>query len=66
MNNKGKFILYENDNQFSYEKNNKNIQIRFNRVAFIFFVFFIISLIYLIQLIHLGSRSSNNTNDNNS
>ena len=66
MNNKTKFILYENDNQFSYEKNNKNIQIRFNRVAFIFFVFFIISLIYLIHLIHLGSRSANYTNDNNS
>ena len=66
MNNKAKFILYENDNQFNYEKNNKNIQIRFNRVAFIFFVFFIISLIYLIHLIHLGSRSSNDINDNNS
>ncbi len=66
MNNKAKFILYENDNQFSYEKNNKNIQVRFNRVAFIFFVFFIISLIYLIHLIHLGSRSSNDINDNNS
>ena len=66
MNNKTKFILYENDNQFSYEKNNKNIQVKFNRVAFIFFVFFIISLIYSIHLIHLGSRNSNDTNDNNS
>ena len=66
MNNKGKFILYENDDQFSYVKNNKNIQVRFNRVAFIFFVFFIVSIIYLIHLIHLGSRSSNDINDNNS
>jgi len=66
MNNKGKFILYENDDQFSYVKNNKNIKVRFNRVAFIFFVFFIVSIIYLIHLIHLGSRSSNDINDNNS
>ena len=66
MNNKSKFILYENDDQFNYEKNNKNIQIKFNRVAFLFFIFFIISLIYLIHLIHLGSRSSNDINDNNS
>ncbi len=66
MNNKARFILYENDNQFSYEKTNKNIQIRFNRVAFIFFVFFIISLIYTIHLIHLGTRGSNDTNYNQS
>ena len=41
-------------------KNKKVIEIKFNRVAFIFFVFFIISLIYSIHLIHLGSRNSGN------
>ncbi len=56
--NKDRFILYENDNEFNYNKNNKNISIKFNRVAFIFFIFFIISLIYIIHLIHLGSRNS--------
>jgi len=66
MNNKSKFILYENDDQFNYEKSNKNIQIKFNRVAFLFFIFFIITLIYSIHLIHLGTRSSNDTNDNQS
>tara|TARA_B100001057_G_scaffold497719_1_gene602639 strand:- start:832 stop:2511 length:1680 start_codon:yes stop_codon:yes gene_type:complete len=63
MKSKGKFILYESENNFSYEKNSKNIHIRFNRVAFIFFVFFIISLIYSIHLIHLGSRSIGKTDN---
>ena len=63
MNSKDKFILYENNDEFNYDNNNKNIRIKFNRVAFIFFIFFIISLIYSIHLIHLGSRNSNNAND---
>ena len=39
------------------EKSNLNIS--FNRIAFIFFIFFIISLIYSIHLLHLGSRKIN-------
>ena len=57
MNNKSRFILYENKDEFDYSENN-HVHIKFNRVAFIFFVFFIVSLIYVIHLIHLGSRSS--------
>ena len=64
MSSKYRFVLYENDNEFNYDKNNKNVQIRFNRVAFIFFIFFVIFLIYSIHLIHLGSRSSKNINSN--
>ena len=64
MKNKEKFILYENDDDFNYDKNNKNIYINFNRVAFIFFVFFVISLIYSIHLIHLGSRSAEKLSSN--
>ena len=60
MKNNHRFELYENDEQFSFKKNKKVIEIKFNRVAFIFFVFFIISLIYSIHLIHLGSRNSGN------
>ena len=62
MSSKDRLILYENNNEFNYEKKNKNIHIRFNRVAFIFFIFFIIFLIYSIHLIHLGSRNSKNIN----
>ena len=51
-------VLEEYENEFSYEKKKSNLNIQFNRVAFIFFIFFVISLIYLIQLIHLGSLKS--------
>jgi len=43
-------------NDFSTRRTKSNINIEFNRVAFIFFIFFIIYLIYSIHLIHLGSR----------
>ncbi len=55
MKNKEKFILYDNYNEFEYIKSKSSLNIRFNRVAFIFFVFFITTIIYLIHLIHLGS-----------
>ena len=51
--------LEEYEREFSYKKNKSNLNIQFNRVAFIFFIIFIISLIYSIQLIHLGSLKSN-------
>ncbi len=44
-------------NDFSTKRTKPNINIEFNRVAFIFFIFFIIYLIYSIHLIHLGSRA---------
>ena len=59
MNNKSKFILEDRVSDFSYEKSKSNIDISFNRIAFIFFIFFIIFLIYSIHLIHLGSRKTN-------
>jgi len=43
-------------NDFSIKRTKSNINIEFNRVAFLFFIFFIIYLIYSIHLIHLGSR----------
>ena len=47
--------LEEYENEFSYKKSKTNLNIEFNRIAFIFFVFLIISIIYSIQLLHLGS-----------
>ncbi len=58
MNNNDKIILYEKNDEFRYDRNKKNINVRFNRVAFIFFVFFIISIIFSIHLFHLGFRKS--------
>jgi cell division protein FtsI (penicillin-binding protein 3) len=56
---KSKFVIEDYKNNFVYKKNDANLNIKFNRVAFIFFIFFIIYLIYTIHLIHLGSRKSN-------
>ena len=60
MNNKESRIFLEDyQNDFLYEKNKSNLNINFNRIAFVFFFFFIIFLIYSIHLIHLGSRNIN-------
>jgi cell division protein FtsI (penicillin-binding protein 3) len=48
-------VLEEYESEFSYQKSKSNLNIQFNRVAFIFFIFFLISIIYAIQLLHLGS-----------
>ncbi len=56
MNDRSLRILEKNENDFLYKRSKSNLNISFNRIAFIFFIFFIISLIYSIHLIHLGSR----------
>ena len=53
-------VSEEYENEFSYKKSQSNLNIEFNRIAFIFFIIFTVSLIYSIQLIHLGSLQSNN------
>ena len=60
-----RIILETQENDFSYKKSKSNLNITFNRIAFIFFIFFLIFIIYLIHLTHLGSRSFkiNETND---
>ena len=60
-----KIILEEKEYDFLHQKRKSNLNITFNRVAFIFFVFFVISLIYAIHLIHLGSRKSKIEINNN-
>ena len=54
--NKPKFILQEEIDTYYFKDNQKNLDVRFNRIAFIFFLFFLISIIYLIHLSYLGSR----------
>ena len=54
-NKKNNLILEEYENEFLYKKSKTNLNIEFNRIAFIFFVFLVISIIYSIQLLHLGS-----------
>jgi len=55
---RSKIVIEDYKNNFIYKKNETNLNIEFNRVAFIFFIFFIIYLIYTIHLIHLGLRKS--------
>ena len=57
---KNNVILEEYENEFSYKKSKTNLNIEFNRIAFIFFVFLVISIIYSIQLLHLGSLKIQN------
>ena len=52
---KNNVTLEEYENEFLYKKSKTNLNIEFNRIAFIFFIFLIISIIYSIQLFHLGS-----------
>ena len=59
INKEKRIIIEDQENDFLYEKSKSNLDIRFNRIAFIFFIFFIISIIYSIHLMHLGSRKSN-------
>ena len=48
---KSKLIIEDYKSDFIFKKNESGLNIKFNRVAFIFFVFFIIYLIYTIHLI---------------
>ena len=53
-----KLILESYENEFSYEKNKSNLNITFNRIAFIYFVFFVITIIYSIKVFYLGTLNS--------
>jgi cell division protein FtsI (penicillin-binding protein 3) len=53
-----RIILETQESDFSYKRSKSNLNITFNRIAFIFFIFFLIFIIYLIHLAHLGSRNS--------
>ncbi len=57
--------IEDNENDFTYQKKKTGLNIRFNRVAFIFFIFFIIYTIYSIHLIKLGTRYSKVEKTNN-
>ena len=55
-NNINKDLLIEDYNhQFLYEKKKNNLNISFNRIAFIFFIFGIVSITFSIKAIYLGS-----------
>jgi len=57
-------LIEEYDNQFLYQSKKSNLNISFNRIAFIFFVFGIVSIIFSIKAIYLGSFTKNIKNKN--
>jgi len=57
-NNDERLVLENYDNKFLYKKDKSNLNITFNRIAFIFFVFVIICFIYSIKVFYLGYLSS--------
>ena len=42
------------ENEFSFKENKSNLNISFNRIAFIFFIFLVVCLIYSIKIFYLG------------
>jgi len=55
INNNERLVLENYDNKFLYKKDKSNLNITFNRIAFIFFVFLIICFIYSIKIFYLSS-----------
>ena len=53
-----RLFLESYENRFLYKKNKSNLNITFNRIAFIFFIFLTICCIYSIKVFYLGFSSS--------
>ena len=58
--NETNLILEDYETHFYYQKSNLNIS--FNRIAFIFFVFLVISIIFSSKALYLGSLKKNENN----
>ena len=63
-NNKQDLLIEEYDEQFSYQIKKSNLNISFNRIAFIFFVFVIVSIIFSTKALFLGSLNPKIKNKN--
>ncbi len=67
MSNKDKIeriVLEDYENEFFYEKSKSNLNITFNRIAFIFFIFLTICIIYSFKVFYLGSLNLKIKNKN--
>ena len=51
-------ILENYENEFSYQLDKSNLNISFNRIAFIFFIFLMVCFIFSIKVVFLGSLNS--------
>jgi len=53
-----RLVLENYENEFFYKKKKTNLNITFNRIAFIFFIFCIICIIFSLKVFYLGSLNS--------
>ncbi len=53
-----RIVLENYENEFSFKRNKSNLNITFNRIAFIFFIFLIICILYSIRVLYLGNLHS--------
>ena len=53
-----RIVLEKYENEFSFKKNKSNLNISFNRIAFIFFLFIFICLIYSMRVLYLSNLNS--------
>ena len=56
--NRENLTLENYENEFLYKENKSNLNISFNRIAFIFFIFMMIFCIYSLKAFYLGSLNS--------
>tara|TARA_B100000214_G_C23970174_1_gene629697 strand:- start:812 stop:2494 length:1683 start_codon:yes stop_codon:yes gene_type:complete len=54
-----KLSIIDYDNEFSFKKNESNLLISFNRIAFIFFIFLLFSLLFSIKIFYYGAKFEN-------
>ncbi len=57
-NNFERIVLENYENEFSFKKNKSNLNISFNRIAFIFFIFLFICFIYSMRVLYLSNLNS--------
>ena len=53
--NRENLTLENYENEFLYKENKSNLNISFNRIAFIFFIFIMVCFIYSLKVFYLGS-----------
>ena len=57
-------VLEQYENDFSFKENKSNLNISFDRIAFIFFISFLACLIYCIKIIYLGLQTTSSVKNN--
>ena len=65
-NNKENFVIEKYDSEFDYKPKKNDLNVSFNRVAFIFFVFLIIFFVFSFKILYLSNLTFTKKNTFNS